>query len=207
MWSFEIRSTPVKKIKMTLEHGMNSLDLDSELVEIKDLKVEDFLDFARYGEFEALEAIFESEYSSKLALCDENKISLLHMVAANGHLDCAELLLKCPQVQEMCLNSCNMEGNTPLHWAGLNSHVSLVRSLLEHGADINIKNHADRTPFDEAVAHEKFEITYAMIEFLEKNQKTMQDTDSVEKDTQINQSSTESTITGESDEDMNDINI
>jgi uncharacterized protein len=159
---------------MTLEHGMNSLDLDAELVEIKDLKVDDLLDFARYGEFEALKAILDSEHSLKLALCDENKISLLHMVAANGHLECAELLLKNPQVRENCLNSCNTEGNTPLHWAALNAHSSLVRLLLEHGADINIKNYADCSPFDEAVVREKFEITAVMIEFLEKNQDSKQ---------------------------------
>ena len=155
---------------MTLEHEMNFLDLDSELVELKDLKVEDLLDLARYGEFEALQAILDSEYSFKLALCDENKVSLLHMVAANGHLECAELLLKSPLVRENCLNSFNIEGNTPLHWGALNSHVSMVRLLLMNGADINIKNYADRTPFEEAVANEKFEITAAMIEFLEKKQ-------------------------------------
>lgn len=156
---------------MTLEHEMNSLDLESELVEIEDLQVEDFLDFARYGEFEALKSIFDSEYVSKLAKCDNNGISLLHMAAANGHYECASLLLKCPQVHENSLNLVNTEGNTPLHWAALNSHVNLVRLLLEHGADINIKNNADQTPFDEAVANEKFDVTAAIIEFLENVQK------------------------------------
>ena len=155
---------------MTIENEMNSLDLESELVEIDDLKVDDFLDFARYGEDAALQAILESEHAPKLALCDENKISLLHMVAANGHLECAELLLKCSQVREISLNLVNTEGNTPLHWAALNSHVSLVRLLLENGADFNVKNYADRTPFDEAVVNEKFEVTATIIEFLEKSQ-------------------------------------
>ena len=187
---------------MTLEHGMNSLDLDSELVEIKDLKVEDFLDFARYGEFEALQAILESEYSFKLAMCDENNISLLHMVAANGHLECAELLLKNSQVREICLNSCNTEGNTPLHWAALNSHASLVRLLLEHGADINIKNFADRSPFDEAVAHEKFEITAVMIDFLEKNQDSKQFSGTADSPNQNNQETIETISDEDSGEEI-----
>lgn len=176
---------------MTLEHGMSSLDLDSELVEIKDLKVEDFLDFARYGEFEALKAILESEYSFKLALCDENKISLLHMVAANGHLECAELLLKNSQVREFCLNSCNTEGNTPLHWAALNSHASLVLLLLEHGADISIKNFADHSPFDEAVEHEKFEITAVIIDYLEKKQDNKHFSETADDSKQDNQKTLE----------------
>lgn len=162
---------------MTLEHEMDPTDLDSELVEISDLKVEDLLDFARYGEVEALTAILESEYASKLALCDDQNISLLHMVSANGHLECAEILLKCPQVRENTINICNMEGNTALHWAALNSHVAIVRLLLENGADINIKNKAERTAFDEAVAAEKFEITSAIIEFLENSQEKRQTMD------------------------------
>ncbi len=165
---------PRLTLKMTIEHEMNSLDIDSELVEIQDLKVEDLLDFARYGEYEALKSIFESKYAYMLASSDESKVSLLHMVAANGHLECAEILLKCPQVHENCLNSVNSEGNTPLHWAALNSHVALLRMLLESGADINIKNSVDRTAFDEAVAGEKFEVTAAILDFLEKSQSQKQ---------------------------------
>lgn len=155
---------------MTLEYEMDHTDLDSELVEISDLKVEDLLDFARYGEIGALSAILESEYAFKLAMCDDQNISLLHMVSANGHLECANLLLKCPGVYENVINLCNMEGNTALHWAVLNSHVSIVRLLLENGADVNIKNKNERTAFDEAVAAEKFDITSAIIEYLESSQ-------------------------------------
>lgn len=192
---------------MSLEHEMHSLDLDSELVEIKDLKVEDFLDFARYGDFEALQDILDSEYSFKLALCDDNKISLLHMVAANGHLECAELLLNNAQVRESCLNSCNMEGNTPLHWAALNSHASLVRLLLENGADINVKNFADRSPFDEAVVHEKFEITAVMIDFLEKNQDSKQYSETVDSTDQVNKETMETFADEEDGEDIENRDI
>ena len=159
---------------MIIEHELNSLDLDSESVEIQDLKAEDLLDFARYGEYEALQAIMTSEYTSLLTLCDENKVSLLHMVSANGHLECAELLLKCPQVHKTLLNSVNAEGNTPLHWAALNCHIPIIRLLLENGADITIKNSVDRTPFDEAAVAEKYEVTKLIIEFLEKSQSQKQ---------------------------------
>lgn len=92
---------------MTIEKDLNSLDLNSDLVEIEDLQIEDLLDFARYGELEVLEAIFESEYIAKLSAFDEHKTSLLHMVAANGHYECAKLLLSCPEVREKSLNSTN----------------------------------------------------------------------------------------------------
>ena len=96
------------------------------------------------------------------------------MVSANGHLECAELLLKCPQVHKTLLNSVNAEGNTPLHWAALNCHIPIIRLLLENGADITIKNSVDRTPFDEAAVAEKYEVTKLIIEFLEKSQSQKQ---------------------------------
>ena len=165
---------------MTIELDLNSLDLNSDLVEIKDLQIEDLLDFARYGELDALEAIFESDYIVKLSAVDEHKTSLLHMVAANGHYECAKLLLSLPEVREKTLNSTNTEGHTPLHWAAFNSQVTLVRLLLEHGANFNIKNFADRTPFDEAVARELFDVTETIIEFLEKSQNNQDPADSSE---------------------------
>ena len=161
---------------MTIEKDLSSLDLNSDLVEIKDLQIEDLLDFARYGEFETLEAIFESEYISKLWAYDAHRTSLLHMVAANGHYDCAKLLLSCPEIREKCLNSTNTDGNTPLHWAAFNSQVTLVRLLLEHGADLNIKNSVDRTAFDEAMARESLDVIATMIEFLENSQNNQDST-------------------------------
>jgi uncharacterized protein len=164
--------TPGDYKKMTVECEMNSLDLslDSELVEIEQLEVADLLDFARYGEFETLSAILNSEHFHILASCDENKNSLLHMISANGHSECARLILENPLILEKLLNSVNAEGNTPLHWATMNSQTELVRVLLEFGADIHIKNSTDRTPFDEAAVKENFEITSLIIEHLEKSQ-------------------------------------
>lgn len=158
---------------MTVEHEPAIYGVDEcEVVEIQDLRVEDLLDFARYGEYEALKAIFESEYAYKLASFDAQNVSLLHMTAANGHFDCTNLLLECREVVDKCINIRNTEGNTPLHWAALNGHARVVCLLLEKGADITIKNGIERTPFDEAVAGEKFEVTAAIIEFLEKSQES-----------------------------------
>lgn len=158
---------------MTVEQEPAVYDVDEcEVVEIQDLQVEDLLDFARYGEYEALKAISESEYASKLASFDSQNVSLLHMTSANGHFECTKLLLECPEVVDKCINIKNAEGNTPLHWAALNAHVNVVCLLLEKGADITLKNSIDRSAFDEAVAAEKFEVTSAIIAFLEKSQES-----------------------------------
>lgn len=40
------------------------------------------------------------------------------------------------------INHRNNSGNTPLHWAALNTHLDCVKALVEAGADIGIKNDA-----------------------------------------------------------------
>lgn len=40
------------------------------------------------------------------------------------------------------LNYRNHSGNTPLHWAALNTHLDCVKILVEAGADISAKNDA-----------------------------------------------------------------
>jgi hypothetical protein len=40
------------------------------------------------------------------------------------------------------INYRNYTGNTPLHWAALNTHLDCVKVLIEAGADISLKNDA-----------------------------------------------------------------
>lgn len=40
------------------------------------------------------------------------------------------------------INHRNNSGNTPLHWAALNTHLECVKALVEAGADVAIKNDA-----------------------------------------------------------------
>lgn len=40
------------------------------------------------------------------------------------------------------INCRNNSGNTPLHWAALNTHLECVKALVEAGADLDIKNDA-----------------------------------------------------------------
>ena len=40
------------------------------------------------------------------------------------------------------VNHRNHSGNTPLHWAALNTHLECVKALVEAGADVTIKNDA-----------------------------------------------------------------
>lgn len=40
------------------------------------------------------------------------------------------------------MNYRNYTGNTPLHWAALNTHLDCVKALVEAGADLSLKNDA-----------------------------------------------------------------
>ena len=40
------------------------------------------------------------------------------------------------------VNHRNHSGNTPLHWAALNTHLDCVKTLVEAGADVSTKNDA-----------------------------------------------------------------
>lgn len=40
------------------------------------------------------------------------------------------------------VNHRNHSGNTPLHWAALNTHLDCVKALVEAGADVSTKNDA-----------------------------------------------------------------
>jgi hypothetical protein len=44
------------------------------------------------------------------------------------------------------INHRNHSGNTPLHWAALNTHLECVKVLVEAGADVSVKNEAGLDP-------------------------------------------------------------
>ncbi|RJE18624.1 ankyrin repeat protein [Aspergillus sclerotialis] len=69
---------------------------------------------------------------------------LLHFPAANGNLEILNYLLQSLQneTKASVVNHRNHSGNTPLHWAALNTHLECVKALVEAGADISIKNDA-----------------------------------------------------------------
>lgn len=47
-----------------------------------------------------------------------------------------------PEQLKSLINHRNHSGNTPLHWAALNTHLECVKALVEAGADISVKNDA-----------------------------------------------------------------
>lgn len=82
--------------------------------------------------------------------------------------DIIKLLLSTPS---HILNATNESGNTPLHWASLNGHLSSVKLLIEAGADVTIINTAGHDAVFEAEINDKKEVVdwlLGAVEALEK---------------------------------------
>ncbi|NXT51854.1 PP16A phosphatase, partial [Pluvianellus socialis] len=70
--------------------------------------------------------------------------TLLHIAAANGYLEAAELLLE----HRAGTDARDEDGWQPLHAAACWGQVPLVELLVAHGADLNGKSVLDETPLD-----------------------------------------------------------
>ncbi|KAH1422198.1 hypothetical protein KXV70_001352 [Aspergillus fumigatus] len=129
--------------------------------------IDDLIYDARAGDPEALKADLATQ--SKEHNCPEAWIiasaidaepeaeggtgsCLLHFPAANGNAEILNYLLATLTAQSAAplsaeqiaavVNHRNHSGNTPLHWAALNTHLGCVKALVEAGADIGVKNDA-----------------------------------------------------------------
>ncbi|KAM9304465.1 protein phosphatase 1 regulatory subunit 16A [Morus bassanus] len=70
--------------------------------------------------------------------------TLLHIAAANGYAEAAELLLE----HRAGVDARDEDGWEPLHAAACWGQVRLVELLVAHGADLNAKSALDETPLD-----------------------------------------------------------
>jgi len=95
--------------------------------------------------------------------------SLLHYPAANGNLKVVQFLLSqltgpgssgangtiAGESAPDLVNHRNVNGNTPLHWAGMNGHLEVVKVLVGAGADPTIVNGAGKDAVVESEASAK----------------------------------------------------
>ncbi|KAI0645111.1 cytoplasmic protein [Trametes meyenii] len=144
--------------------------------------LEELLLSCRYGDVEDTQQFVDKFGPEALATArDDNGNTVLHMVSANGHtgsvtisfagsstavlpwgskLTCARCVTDAldyllPLLPPSLLAERNNAGSTPLHWAALNSHLSVAQKLVQFpggpGVDlIDIKNSAGRSPLGEA---------------------------------------------------------
>lgn len=141
-------------------------------------ELDDLIYFARTGDLPALKAAIlqacenhTSPPSTILAGAidiDEDGLGsqscLLHWPSANGNIEVVEYMLSLLLPPETngtnaasadksapsLVNHKNVSGNTPLHWAALNGHLSCVKALVAAGADASITNEAGHDAVYEA---------------------------------------------------------
>jgi Ankyrin repeats (3 copies) len=144
---------------------------------LKAEELDDLIYFARIGDLDALRSSISqlsNAHSSSAATIIEaavdaeddesgpsSECSLLHWPAANGNEEILSYLLSVlgsnqhlvegtAQPVSSLVDHKNKNGNTPLHWAAVNGHISCVKALVAAGADPAITNDAGHDALYEA---------------------------------------------------------
>ncbi|OKL64714.1 hypothetical protein UA08_00340 [Talaromyces atroroseus] len=136
-------TNPPAPVALSFE-AIDELIYDARLGDIDALKAE----ISKWSEEHKIPA--STILRSALDTEDESEggtgASLLHWPAANGNVELLNYLLQIlkttPEESASFINYRNYTGNTPLHWAALNTHLDCVKALVEAGADISLKNDA-----------------------------------------------------------------
>uniref|UniRef100_A0A669BCF1 Transient receptor potential cation channel, subfamily A, member 1b n=1 Tax=Oreochromis niloticus TaxID=8128 RepID=A0A669BCF1_ORENI len=84
---------------------------------------------------------------------DECGAGPLHHAAAGGHITLIQFISTVTDAQGKHLNSCDEQGNVPLHWAVERNKAESCKALLDLGANPNILNTALLSPLHLAVSH------------------------------------------------------
>lgn len=81
-----------------------------------------------------------------------------------GHGEAVKLLLKdMKHRKHEAVNAANMDKDTPLHWVASEGHVSVVKILLEEGAEVNACNKDMNTPLLVACAEGHVEVVKLLL--------------------------------------------
>eukprot|EP00026_Physarum_polycephalum_P005767 Phypoly_transcript_05805.p1 GENE.Phypoly_transcript_05805~~Phypoly_transcript_05805.p1 ORF type:complete len:587 (+),score=87.92 Phypoly_transcript_05805:107-1762(+) len=83
---------------------------------------------------------------AKSDAANSSGMTAIFCAASGGHAEVLkELIMNCGNHKQL-LQSQDVNGNTPLHFASYGGHIKAVELLLEHGASPFIKNRHDKTP-------------------------------------------------------------
>ena len=162
-WDYKMTKEITESSLATASEALRNLTLQEvkeeeeeyEQLHVEKLSEEELVDYARYGEIEILNELIRQDLLSRLQVADSRGNTMLHMFAANGHLECLKLLLEHVPNLDQLLHSQNAEGNTALHWACMSGQLAAVQILIVNGAKVSIENKAERTPVCEAHKHNR----------------------------------------------------
>lgn len=101
---------------------------------------------AKYGRIEILRLLLDSGALITIETY-KTRFSALHIACFYEHLKVVQEILKCGLAD---IDVIDGYGNTPLHYATMAGSEKIVDYLLKHGANANLRNGENRTPFEEA---------------------------------------------------------
>jgi ankyrin repeat protein len=119
-----------------------------------------------------LNKMYETEGSLESFLLQRNKDgeTCFHICFSNGYSNIVEYFLKEKKLN-IFLEILDNNSNTALHLATMNGHSSIVKCLIEHGADVDVKNEDDISPLDFSCRKGFFEISKNIIASQEEKKK------------------------------------
>lgn len=91
-----------------------------------------------------LEYFLESQNNTNLICNNITKATPLHFSVMNKNFLATTLLLK----KGALVNFTDYIGNSPLHYACYNLDLNIIKSLVDYGGDINLKNNSGLTPYE-----------------------------------------------------------
>jgi uncharacterized protein len=133
-----------------------------------------FMAAARSGSVAAVDILLEAGANPNETEPVQNQTALM-WATAEGHLAMVEHLLDAganpdmqARVSDLTKRSMNADfpsgGFAALHWAARNGDEAIFRLLLEHDADINIKNGDQSTPMMLAIVNDRFDIANMLLD-------------------------------------------
>eukprot|EP00744_Colponema_vietnamica_P021667 GILI01030990.1.p1 GENE.GILI01030990.1~~GILI01030990.1.p1 ORF type:complete len:234 (+),score=61.82 GILI01030990.1:39-740(+) len=127
---------------------VQDVDADEPITE-----ADQVLQACRYNDISLDDLKTVLEGNPSLADCkDDQGRTPMHMAAANGHTDVAQLLIKCGALP----NATNAEGYTALHYAAENNQCPMAALLTSKGWTVSARNVFGQTPL-QLIAEKPFD--------------------------------------------------
>ena len=123
------------------------------------------LDFAaKYSTVDVIDLLIDG--GADINLTDRNGRTPLHWAAENGKAENIKFLIKRgPSNTVKFVNKQGIGDDAALHKAGGKGYTSVIRTLIEAGADVNMQLCDGCTALHEAVYNKRLEMVKALIEF------------------------------------------
>jgi 26S proteasome non-ATPase regulatory subunit 10 len=133
------------------------------MVGLRPLDADALFEAAGKGNVAVIEKLSEEDLKKSRLLRNEDERTLLHVAAANGHVDAVKAIVEGASDTKSLVNVSDEEGWTPLHSAVSGGRDAVVEVLIALGADVGAANNGGRTALHYAASKNHIEIANLLI--------------------------------------------